>query len=206
MDVTALSLAFRRARSHAATGSGGFLTRRCCVPTCGSESRFRRTNCPTARWASDARAVAGHAGETRGFFCRNRGRRNLKTEVWAGKGARSVPNAYERMSCANTISQAPEQNDWKEFKPLFGGGKIKVCDTLRAVTPFGGLSVFIEFFGRVGLVEQLANGSPLPAQKRQSLRSRADPGGLHLECHCRRIAFCPEISYGLIALYTRCLG
>jgi hypothetical protein len=53
------------------------------------------------------------------------------------------------------FSQAPEQNDWREFKPLFGGGKIKICDTLRAVTPFGGLSVLIEFFGRIGLVEQL---------------------------------------------------
>jgi hypothetical protein len=51
--------------------------------------------------------------------------------------------------------QAPEQNDWQEFKPLFGGGKIKICDTLRAVTPFGGLSVLIEFLGRIGLVEQL---------------------------------------------------
>ena len=51
--------------------------------------------------------------------------------------------------------QAPEQNDWQEFKPLFGGGKIKICDTLRAVTPFGGLSVLIEFFGRIGLVERL---------------------------------------------------
>jgi hypothetical protein len=48
-------------------------------------------------------------------------------------------------------SQASEQNDWQEFKPLFGGGKIKICDTLRAVTPFGGLSVFIEFLGRIGL-------------------------------------------------------
>jgi hypothetical protein len=37
-------------------------------------------------------------------------------------------------------SQAPKQNDWQEFKPLFGSGKIKICDTLRAVTPFGGLS------------------------------------------------------------------
>jgi hypothetical protein len=49
------------------------------------------------------------------------------------------------------FSQTPEQNDWQEFKPLFGGGKIKICDTLRAVTPFGGLSVLIEFFGRIGL-------------------------------------------------------
>ena len=58
------------------------------------------------------------------------------------------------------FSQAPEQNDWQEFKPLFGGGKIKICDTLRAVTPFGGLSVFIEFLGRIGLVEQLASRAP----------------------------------------------
>jgi hypothetical protein len=42
--------------------------------------------------------------------------------------------------------QAPEPNDWQEFKRLFGGGKIKICDTLRAATPFGGLSVLIEFF------------------------------------------------------------
>src|SRR5215469_12816044 len=54
-------------------------------------------------------------------------------------------------------SQASEQNDWQEFKPLFGGAKIKICDTLREVTPFGGLSVLIEFFGRIGLVEQLEN-------------------------------------------------
>ena len=54
-------------------------------------------------------------------------------------------------------SQAPERNDWQEFKPLFGGGKIKICDTLRAVTPFGGLWVLIEFFARIGLVEQLEN-------------------------------------------------
>jgi hypothetical protein len=55
-------------------------------------------------------------------------------------------------------SRASEQNDWQEFKPLFfGGGKIKICDTLLAVTPFGGLSVLIEFFARIGLVEQLEN-------------------------------------------------
>ena len=52
------------------------------------------------------------------------------------------------------------QNDWQEFKPLFGGGKIKLCDTLRAVTPFGGLSVLIEFFSRIGLVDQLQERRP----------------------------------------------
>jgi hypothetical protein len=57
--------------------------------------------------------------------------------------------------------QASEQNDRQEFRPLFGGGKIKICDTLRAVTPFGGLSVLIEFFERIGLVEQLEEHQPL---------------------------------------------
>jgi hypothetical protein len=60
-------------------------------------------------------------------------------------------------------SQAPEQNDWKEFRPLFGRGKIKLCDTLRAVTPFGGLSVFIEFLGRIGLVAELTERVPYRA-------------------------------------------
>lgn len=60
-------------------------------------------------------------------------------------------------------SQAPEQNDWQEFRPLFGGGKIKLCDTLRAVTPFGGLSVFIEFLGRIGLVAELTERAPYRA-------------------------------------------
>src|ERR1700730_10708199 len=47
------------------------------------------------------------------------------------------------------FSQAPEQNDWQVFKPLFGGGKIKICDTLRAVTPCGGLCGFIGCVERV---------------------------------------------------------
>ena len=34
-------------------------------------------------------------------------------------------------------SQAPKQNALQEFKLPFGDGKIKICDTLRAVAPFG---------------------------------------------------------------------
>src|ERR1700741_932300 len=60
-------------------------------------------------------------------------------------------------------SQAPEQNDWKEFRPLFGGGKIKLCDTLRAVTPFRGFWVFIDFLGRIGLVAELTERAPYRA-------------------------------------------
>jgi hypothetical protein len=102
-------------------------------------------------------------------------------------------------------SQALEQNDWQEFKPLFGGGKIKICDTLRAVTPFGGLSVLIEFFGRIGLVEQLEN--------RQFYQPKSpnhyDPGQILIGF----IASLPElsvlpipISYGPIEHYRRYLG
>ena len=94
---------------------------------------------------------------------------NLKTEVRAGKKASFCPNPYERMSCEYTIFSGAGTERLQEFKPLFGGGKINVCDTLRAVTPFGGLSVFIEFLGRIGLVEQLASSGTLPAKKRQSL-------------------------------------
>src|SRR5271169_3418468 len=70
---------------------------------------------------------------------------------------RSVPSISERIRCDERFFSDAGQNDWQEFKPLFGGGKIKICDTLRAVTPFGGLSVLIEFFARIGLVEQLEN-------------------------------------------------
>jgi hypothetical protein len=39
-------------------------------------------------------------------------------------------------------------------------GRKKICDTLRAVTPFGGLSVLIEFFRRIGLVKELRERRP----------------------------------------------
>jgi hypothetical protein len=89
------------------------------------------------------------------------------------------------------FSQTPEQNDWQEFRPLFGGGKIKICDTLRAVTPFGGLSVLLEFFARIGLVEQLENRQFYQPESpnHQSLRSGAGSGWIYVERHCRSAAF-----------------
>jgi hypothetical protein len=66
---------------------------------------------------------------------------------------------HSRSGCLNVIFplQSPPkktgQSPWGN--PELYSGKIKICDTLRAVTPFGGLSVLIEFFGRIGLVEQL---------------------------------------------------
>jgi predicted metalloprotease len=39
------------------------------------------------------------------------------------------------MSCEQTFFSGAGTERLEEFKPLFGGGKIKICDTLRAVTP-----------------------------------------------------------------------
>ena len=102
------------------------------------------------------------------------------------------------------FSQSPEQNDWQEFRPLFGGGKIKICDTLRAVTPFGGLSVFIEFLGRIGLVEQLASRAHRTAALRAELATRPDVAlvavahklalQLCYEAPCYRIGSCLSLA------------
>ncbi len=100
-------------------------------------------------------------------------------------------------------SQALEQNDWQEFKPLFGGGKIKICDTLRAVTPFGGLSVLIEFFGRIGLVEQLENRQFYQPKSPNHYDPGADFDWIHLERHCRSSAFCPYQSVTGRSSFTR---
>jgi hypothetical protein len=40
-------------------------------------------------------------------------------------------------------------------KPLFGSGQVLLRDTLKPVTPFGGLVVFIEFLQRIGYAAQV---------------------------------------------------
>ena len=68
---------------------------------------------------------------------------------------RSVPNAYEKISCDKRFFSGVGTEGLARIQAAFWGLKIKICDTLWAVTPFGGLSALIEFFRRVGLVEQL---------------------------------------------------
>src|SRR6266853_761168 len=102
-------------------------------------------------------------------------------------------------------SQTPEQNDWQEFNPLFGAGKIKICDTVRAVTPFGGLSVFIEFLGRIGLVDQLASRPPYQPKS----PNHYDPGqiliGFILSVIAGARRFAHTNQYGPIEHYRRYL-
>ncbi len=44
---------------------------------------------------------------------------------------------------------------------LWGGSKVVLRSTLRAVTPFGGLSVFIEFLGKIGFAQQVSEHLPV---------------------------------------------
>jgi hypothetical protein len=45
-------------------------------------------------------------------------------------------------------------------KPLFGSGQVILRDTPKAVTPFGGLVVFIEFLQKLGYAAQVQRGLP----------------------------------------------
>lgn len=44
---------------------------------------------------------------------------------------------------------------------LFGGGTIEVRETEQALTPFGGIVVFLEFLARIGLVEKVEQCMPV---------------------------------------------
>ena len=44
--------------------------------------------------------------------------------------------------------------------PLFGNAKVKLAQTPRAVTPFGGLASFIAFLHQLGLASQVQKLMP----------------------------------------------
>ena len=47
-----------------------------------------------------------------------------------------------------------------EITPLFGGAKIVLDQTPKAITPFGGLVSLIAFFNQIGLGAQLQKAMP----------------------------------------------
>jgi len=51
------------------------------------------------------------------------------------------------------------------FTPLFGGAKIVLAETPKAVTPFGGLGSFIAFLQQIGFGAKLAQVLPFAAPK-----------------------------------------
>ena len=57
----------------------------------------------------------------------------------------------------------PHQTTPTHFSSLFGGAKLVLEETPKAITPFGGLASFIAFLGQSGYVEQLELALPFPA-------------------------------------------
>ena len=47
-----------------------------------------------------------------------------------------------------------------EISAIFGGRKVELRQTVKAVTPFGGLVVFLEFLRKVGFAEQVKGAMP----------------------------------------------
>ncbi|HZT70288.1 MAG TPA: hypothetical protein VFC10_11160 [Terriglobia bacterium] len=52
----------------------------------------------------------------------------------------------------------------REISVLWGEKKVVLRETPRAVTPFGGLSVFIDFLRRIGFSEQVRQETPVHLQ------------------------------------------
>jgi len=50
-----------------------------------------------------------------------------------------------------------------QINPLFGGAKLVLDETPKAITPFGGLASFIAFLGQIGYVRQLKASLPFAA-------------------------------------------
>ena len=55
---------------------------------------------------------------------------------------------------------APHQTTPTQISPLFGGAKLVLEETAKAITPFGGLASFIAFLGQIQYVEQLKAALP----------------------------------------------
>ena len=63
----------------------------------------------------------------------------------------------------NNPTADPHQTTPTEITPLFGGAKLVLDETPKAITPFGGLASFLAFLGRIGYVAQLEAALPFPA-------------------------------------------
>ena len=55
----------------------------------------------------------------------------------------------------------PDKPVPREIKALFSDERLILRETQRAVTPFGGLAVFISFLGKIGLVEEVRQHMPV---------------------------------------------
>jgi hypothetical protein len=58
-------------------------------------------------------------------------------------------------------SKTPDKPVPRELKALLSDERLILRETQRAVTPFGGLAVFISYLGKIGLVEAVRQHMPV---------------------------------------------
>ena len=63
----------------------------------------------------------------------------------------------------NKPTASDHQSTPTQINALFGGAKLLLEETPKAVTPYGGLASLIAFLGRIGFVEQVQAALPFPA-------------------------------------------
>ena len=68
----------------------------------------------------------------------------------------------------------PHKTTPVEISPLFGGAKLELEETPKAITPFGGLASFIAFLDRIGYVGQLKGALPFADPKSNNSIPLAD--------------------------------
>jgi hypothetical protein len=56
-----------------------------------------------------------------------------------------------------------------ESTRIFGGQKVSLRETDRALTPFGGVVVFLEFLHKIGLVEKVSQCLPVTHRSPNSI-------------------------------------
>src|SRR5512139_3680725 len=66
---------------------------------------------------------------------------------------------------------SPDKAVPREIRALLSGERLKLRETERAVTPFGGLAVFIEYLNRIDLMDNLRQHMPV----RYLSRNQIDP-------------------------------
>ncbi|PAW73213.1 MAG: hypothetical protein B9S35_07775, partial [Opitutia bacterium Tous-C5TDCM] len=76
----------------------------------------------------------------------------------APKTAAAAGAATSRSTLTAAATAAPAA-----FNPLFGGAKIVLAETPKAVKPFGGLGSFIAFLQQIGFGAKLAQALPFAA-------------------------------------------
>jgi hypothetical protein len=61
------------------------------------------------------------------------------------------------------LEPTDHKTDATGFTPLFGGAKVLLGETPKAVTPFGGITSFVAFLEQIGFGVRIAKAIPFPA-------------------------------------------